>query len=691
MSRPIGIDLFAGVGGLSLGFEQAGFDVVAAVEIDPIHCAVHEFNFPNCKSICSSVADLSGDEIRELADINGKDVDIVFGGAPCQGFSLMGKRALDDPRNSLVRDFARLVCELDAKYFVFENVKGLTLGKHKDFLNELIKEFHANGYDVVMPYSVLNAAEYGVPQDRRRLFLLGAKKGLSLPTYPHAVSRSRKERTRSTFEQLPLCPSVWDAIGDLPEADSFPELQERDWVKSTFGEHSNYAKRMRGIIKTRGDYAYPRKWDNGLLTSSLRTEHTKKSKARFAKTAHGKTESVSRFFKLDPDGICNTLRAGTNSDKGAFTSPRPIHPYEPRCITVREAARLHSYPDWFRFHATKWHGFRQIGNSVPPMLAKAVATTIMDCLNVRVTKPKRVLSVQGTEHLLSINTTLAAARYEVDKNVTGTRLKGLYMATQNRYQALIVEIFKRHYIKGKNSFKFERGEIEDVAKDLNVKLPKNIGGLIYSFRYRAVLPVAITKTAPDGLEWRIEPAGRARYCFRLGRINRIVPREDLLAIKIPDATPEIIAANSLNDEQSLLAKVRYNRLIDIFLGITTYSMQNHLRTTVKGIGQIEIDELYVGVSKSGSQFIIPVQAKGGEDQLAVIQTQQDLACCAEKFPNLICRAISAQFMKENKIALFELIVDEAGDVLVVEERHYQLCLSSKITESDLKLYARKAE
>jgi hypothetical protein len=117
------------------------------------------------------------------------------------------------------------------------------------------------------------------------------------------------------------------------------------------------------------------------------------------------------------------------------------------------------------------------------------------------------------------------------------------------------------------------------------------------------------------MEWTIELAGRGRYRFVLGAINRIVPRPDLVAIKIPDATPGIIASYALSDEQALLAKVRYNRLIDVFLGIASYSLQNHIRTTVKGIGQIEIDEVYVGVSRTGQQFVVPVQAKGGSDQL----------------------------------------------------------------------------
>ncbi len=159
-SRPVGVDLFAGAGGMSLGFEQAGFNIAAAVEIDPIHCCIHKFNFPNCAMIPHSVQHVTGDRIREIAGIKGK-VDVVFGGAPCQGFSMIGKRVLDDPRNSLIRDFVRIVSELDSDYFVFENVKGLTVGSHKKFLEELIEAFGAAGYTVRLPWMVLNAASYG--------------------------------------------------------------------------------------------------------------------------------------------------------------------------------------------------------------------------------------------------------------------------------------------------------------------------------------------------------------------------------------------------------------------------------------------------------------------------------------------------------------------------------------------------
>ena len=190
------------------------------------------------------------------------------------------------------------------------------------------------------------------------------------------------------------------------------------------------------------------------------------------------------------------------------------------------------------------------------------------------------------------------------------------------------------------------------------------------------------------MEWIIEGVGRARYAFKLVRVNRIVPNPELFKIKVPDATPEIISAYALSDEQALLAKVRYNRLVDIFLGIASYSLQNHLRTTVSGIGQIEIDEIYVGLDHQGRQFVLPVQAKGGNDKLSVVQTKQDIACCAEKFPHLICRALSAQFMATDLIAMFELTLD-GEEVKVVEEKHYRLVSSDEISAADLRSYARR--
>jgi DNA (cytosine-5)-methyltransferase 1 len=415
MTRPIGIDLFSGAGGLSLGFEQAGFDIAAAVEIDPIHCAVHERNFPLTKTICASVVNLSGKELRKRAGIGAADIDVVFGGAPCQGFSLIGKRALDDERNQLVFHFVRLIRELKPKYFVFENVKGLTLGLHARFLHELIEALEEAGYNVLTPYQVLNASAYGVPQDRKRLFLMGSRRGLKLPSYPKPFA-------------LPV--TVGDAIGDLPDADKFKSLVTSDSVRAKWETHALYARQLRGLEKDPLDFGYQREFDRDLLSSSLRTEHTQLSKERFRATAPGETEPVSRFRKLPVDGLCNTLRAGTDSARGAFTSPRPIHPSVPRVITVREAARLHSYPDWFRFHATKWHGFRQIGNSVPPLLGRAVASEVIKALGVKPSKPRKVLQPGSTE-LLTVDMGEAARRFEVPRDTIAQRSRARELLSAN--------------------------------------------------------------------------------------------------------------------------------------------------------------------------------------------------------------------------------------------------------------------
>lgn len=411
--RPIGIDLFAGAGGLSLGFEQAGFDVLAAVEVDPIHAAVHQFNFPHCAMLTRSVAQLSGAEIRAVAGIGDRPVDVVFGGAPCQGFSLMGQRALEDPRNGLVREFVRIVSELDASYFVFENVKGLTVGKHRLFLEELITAFDELGYCVVLPWKVLNASFFGVPQNRERLILMGAKRELPLPAYPESITRPAGVAKFAALD-LPQGPSCHDALGDLPSPEMFDALLQSDSVASEFSlPRSAYALEMRGLEKQVGHFGYPRQWNPKLLTASLRTHHSELSRRRFAETAPGQIEPISRFFKLSADGVANTLRAGTDSARGAFTSPRPIHYEQPRCITVREMARLHGFPDWFRLHRTKWHGARQIGNSVPPPLARQVAAQLIKVMGAQPTQPQNSIAL-GDSSLLTLDMSQAARYWEIE-------------------------------------------------------------------------------------------------------------------------------------------------------------------------------------------------------------------------------------------------------------------------------------
>jgi DNA (cytosine-5)-methyltransferase 1 len=264
---------------------------------------------------------------------------------------------------------------------------------------------------VRLPWQVLDAARYGVPQRRERLILMGARKGTPLPEYPMAVTNPADERR--LFPGLALGPTCRAALGDLPDADGFAELMETDRVETkAFGEPSPYAREMRCLSEGAWHFGYERRWDPEVLTSSARTVHTEISRRRFAETETGDIEPISRFFKLPPEGLSNTLRAGTDGARGAFTSPRPIHYEYARCITVREMARLHGFPDWFSFHATKWHGARQIGNAVAPPLAREIAARIMLALGVRPETPAGSIEL-GDEGLLSMEMSGAAGHFGV--------------------------------------------------------------------------------------------------------------------------------------------------------------------------------------------------------------------------------------------------------------------------------------
>jgi hypothetical protein len=256
----------------------------------------------------------------------------------------------------------------------------------------------------------------------------------------------------------------------------------------------------------------------------------------------------------------------------------------------------------------------------------------------------------------------------------------------NLYQAIILDIFEGNY-KGGEEFEFAREEIAAAADRKGVKPPKNLGDVIYTFRYRRPLPKPILDKQPPDRYWLILGAGDARYRFRLTKLATVIPTKGMLVRKIPDATPEIISQYALTDEQALLAKIRYNRLIDVFLGIAAYSLQNHLRTKIANYGQIEIDELYVGVDSKGAQYIVPVQAKGGNDTLGVIQTIQDTIFCQtqDRYRHCIPRPVSAQFMADDTIALFELSFD-GDEVSIVRERHYRLTEAKDIGEKDLAAY-----
>ena len=259
------------------------------------------------------------------------------------------------------------------------------------------------------------------------------------------------------------------------------------------------------------------------------------------------------------------------------------------------------------------------------------------------------------------------------------------MAKQNRYQAIIERIFLSKFNAKLREVDFDRDDITRVGDELGIDLPKNLGDLVYSFRYRASLPESIRSKAGGGETWIIRPVGKGKYRFALVPDRPIVPNESMTATKVPDSTPGIVAKYALSDEQSLLARIRYNRLIDVFTGVACFSLQNHLRTTVPNMGQVETDEMYVGVDEAGVHYVIPVQAKGGTDRLSIVQIEQDIGVCADKFPSLVCRPMASQFLKDNVIVLFEFAQDDSG-VGIACEKHYKLVPPEDVTESDLAQY-----
>ncbi|MEV0623123.1 DNA cytosine methyltransferase [Nonomuraea sp. NPDC050404] len=402
--RLVAIDLFAGVGGLSLGFEQAGFDVLAALEYDPIHATTHHFNFPLTEVLCRDARQVGAHDLLEAARRGWRRhhptgpawdgvVDAVIGGPSCQGFSVGGRRQLDDERNQLLLEFVRLVVEIRPQVFCLENVPGLLEPRHDEVREQALASLAEAGYCITGSDGPLNAADFGVPQNRRRLLVVGSL------VSPITISRASKLATvtvEQAFDGLPD-PSRYEGlwVGDSVE------LSTSD-IASLDAATSNYARYMSGVERDPLDRARPRQWNRLRLTNSLLTRHSTTSIERFDATPQGKEEPVSRCYRLDPCKQARTLRAGTGRERGAFTSPRPVHPYFPRAITVREAARLHSFPDWFRFNVTNWHGHRQIGNSVPPLLARGVGIEIARSLG-SIPSRGRVALPFGKETLLRMS------------------------------------------------------------------------------------------------------------------------------------------------------------------------------------------------------------------------------------------------------------------------------------------------
>ena len=365
------IDLFSGAGGLSLGAARAGFSVRGAVEIDAVAFETHRRNFWATTHVSANIAELSGDELaRSLGLAADEVVAGIIGGPPCQGFSVIGKSCSDDPRNALFDDFFRLVAEIEPQFFLAENVPGILYKKNARVLEKAIERV-ADRYVVLAPL-MIDASDYGAPTTRRRTFFIG---------YLRSQNQLLSE---SSFRPDPSIKKnyVRDALRGLPSRISAPG-RPGGW--RTVGEHGSgfFASRLKEHVPLGvGDSTALQSLRNRRRVSGfLGTVHSPDVRKRYAQIPHGVRDAVSKSHRLDPDGFCPTLRAGTGTERGRFQAVRPLHPYQDRVITPREAARLQGFPDWFQFSPTRWHSFRSIGSSVSPIVAERILSVVSEALD----------------------------------------------------------------------------------------------------------------------------------------------------------------------------------------------------------------------------------------------------------------------------------------------------------------------
>lgn len=366
------IDLFSGAGGLSLGASRAGFSVRGSVEIDEFASEVHRLNFAECKHINQDVATLSGKDLLSLSGITEGTLSGLIGGPPCQGFSTIGRREEGDSRNNLFGHFFRLVAETNPAFFVAENVPGILDPRYDQVRAQALQQV-ADRYVILKPVRV-HADRYGVPTTRTRIFFIGYD--------PTKLSHHLTEESFLPSSEA-TSTTVGEALLGLPVS-ICPTWQsaEEGWrpVEKLAGNWF-YDRLVGAIPKNVGDASSIKRYlEKNEVSGCMGTLHTPKVVERFAATRPGKSDSISRAIRLHLDGLCPTLRAGTSKERGSYQAVRPIHPVEPRVITAREAARLQGFPDWFIFHHTKWHSFRQIGNSVSPLVAELVLERIFKAL-----------------------------------------------------------------------------------------------------------------------------------------------------------------------------------------------------------------------------------------------------------------------------------------------------------------------
>jgi DNA (cytosine-5)-methyltransferase 1 len=366
-TEPTIIDLFCGCGGLGLGAELAGFRSLAAIDKDADLQSAYRLNFPKTQVIQGDISLLDKASWKQI--LGTRKPDGIIGGPPCQGFSRIGRKLPNDPRNSLVGHFFKQIDNLRPKFFVMENVEGILDAGSKEVLDAALNTLPPN-YTVVGPVRI-NALDCGAATSRKRVVVVGFD--------PEHIDSIDLDILSSGIRLPPT--NVRDAISDLPPPTGHNVSMEGGFAWSKYPDHDNSSSSYAQLSKVMppeglGCALALSKLANGEVTGLMPTKHTQAVIERFAETVQGKIEAISRYPRLNLDGYCPTLRAGTGSDKGSYQAMRPIHPVEPRVITVREAARLQGFPDWFLFHPTIWHSFRMIGNSVSPMMSRQILSAI---------------------------------------------------------------------------------------------------------------------------------------------------------------------------------------------------------------------------------------------------------------------------------------------------------------------------
>ena len=362
------IDLFSGVGGLSLGAARAGCHVALAIENDRQTLAAHRRNFRVSQHMEADVSMLNTQDLRQTANVTRDEPIAVVGGPPCQGFSTMGHRCAKDPRNQLFVAFFKIVRDIQPVFFLAENVPGIMNAENEEVRNYSLS-LVSGDYELLPPVRVI-ANEFGVPTIRSRYLFVGYKNDYfdNMSSDMFDVRRKRIRVGEALFGLPTRIRSDWQSERQSWRCVVYPDSESAFWraIRSRVPKGVGDPNAIRLLA------------ENQVVSGFLGTAHSTAVKERFSRVKPGQVDKISKARRLEWDGYCPTLRAGTGAERGSYQAVRPLHPSAHRVITPREAARLQGFPDWFQFSPTKWHSFRQIGNSVCPILAEVVLRKILN-------------------------------------------------------------------------------------------------------------------------------------------------------------------------------------------------------------------------------------------------------------------------------------------------------------------------